>query len=464
MQLWHYAVLALGKWTLGYMNWWKVLVEVALIAMLSLASYCLVETPLRRRAWVGASTGKDARGKGGRAARRSCQTILIGGLAVSVVLSVLIVLLMVVHAPLYDGMQAAMWQPLLARILGAKPLNLPKFKNVGKTLECHVSKTYFRGNEIPEHCITPADPTKRTLFVLGDSHATNHVPSLQEAAKNMTGSSALQVRYFVDNQTYLKFFAGEEGTTTRTHTWDDYAKVFAEHMKAGDMMAFSWFRGRTTEGEYKSEYVLPRKADGAKLARLGKGLRKLNTLVKSKNATLLLVDDVPFTCRSGVSYESDILAHGQVQLCSAPKAVSRQDRQGLTDLYKTLEREEPNVIYVDFHDALCDGDTCDLFDRRQGGGKAPRFLYGDTHSHFTTLYPDPLANEWRDLLEHAIIPGLPSYNGSIVEEGGMGGEGGMAGEGGMGGGGEGSSNGTATQLLTTRADSDDASDGHEEGR
>ncbi|MGB7249718.1 MAG: acyltransferase, partial [Phormidesmis sp.] len=50
LYLWHWAVLALSRWTLG-IHWWSVPFQVALILILSVASYRYIETPLRRSSW-----------------------------------------------------------------------------------------------------------------------------------------------------------------------------------------------------------------------------------------------------------------------------------------------------------------------------------------------------------------------------------------------------------------------------
>ena len=292
------------------------------------------------------------------------------------------------------------------------PVDVPAFEVLGKALPCVAGKAFityrsttFYNDDVARACLSPREhQTKgddaRTIFVVGDSHATNHVPSLQHAAKNIT-SANLEVRYIQDNESFLKLFLGIEGVRYNVPLYMD---VFDEHMRAGDLMVFSFFRGRISEGEYKATYVLPRLADGAKLRAVRRGLEELNAIVKSKNATLVLVDDVPFTCESGVDYDEAVLRGVDRSLCETPAGVSREDRRGLTDLYRAMERKEPNVMYADFHDALCDDrGVCGAFDARGAG--QPRLLYGDTAHHFTTLHPAPLAEEWRALLEGTILPG-----------------------------------------------------------
>ncbi|MBD2210674.1 acyltransferase [Nostoc linckia FACHB-104] len=50
LYLWHWGVLCLSRWTIG-IHWWSVPFQVALMLMLSIASYRYVETPLRRSDW-----------------------------------------------------------------------------------------------------------------------------------------------------------------------------------------------------------------------------------------------------------------------------------------------------------------------------------------------------------------------------------------------------------------------------
>jgi len=50
LYLWHWVVLSLSRWTIG-IHWWSVPVQVALMLLVSIASYRYIETPLRRSDW-----------------------------------------------------------------------------------------------------------------------------------------------------------------------------------------------------------------------------------------------------------------------------------------------------------------------------------------------------------------------------------------------------------------------------
>ena len=50
LYLWHWGVLSLSRWTIG-IHWWSVPFQIALMLLLSIASYRYIETPLRRSDW-----------------------------------------------------------------------------------------------------------------------------------------------------------------------------------------------------------------------------------------------------------------------------------------------------------------------------------------------------------------------------------------------------------------------------
>lgn len=50
LYLWHWGVLSLSRWTVG-IHWWSVPFQIALMLLLSIASYRYIETPLRRSDW-----------------------------------------------------------------------------------------------------------------------------------------------------------------------------------------------------------------------------------------------------------------------------------------------------------------------------------------------------------------------------------------------------------------------------
>jgi len=73
LYLWHWSILAIGRWTIGN-EWWAVPVQVALMVLLAAASYHYVETPLRRAEWSKARWKSVAYGL----SASCCSAVLLG--------------------------------------------------------------------------------------------------------------------------------------------------------------------------------------------------------------------------------------------------------------------------------------------------------------------------------------------------------------------------------------------------
>jgi hypothetical protein len=131
------------------------------------------------------------------------------------------------------------------------------------------------------------------------------------------------------------------------------------------------------------------------LAILRARLVSLISVVAGAGGRLVLVDDIPMVCQPEVNFLHTVSRLGEVGECSVADSVSKEDRRGLTVLYKDLSTANPgDVFYFDPHDALCQDGRCNLFDPLAGAAK-PRILYGDGIGHFRPEHPRPLVREWK---------------------------------------------------------------------
>ena len=141
LYLWHWGVLSISRWTIG-IHWWSVPFQIALMLGLAIASYRWIETPLRQGNWLG----------------RRWKTLVVGG-GILVTLSVSL---------------AALSKPLGDQLYLGKRVTDPKFRNGAQCLEgvseltkCHL----FDSN------------SKKSLWLLGDSHALALSMAAEETAK-----------------------------------------------------------------------------------------------------------------------------------------------------------------------------------------------------------------------------------------------------------------------------------------
>ena len=369
LYLWHWGVLSISRWSIGT-SWQALLLQVPLMVLLASLSYYLVETRLRQASWGTARA--TTLGKG---------------------------LLLLVMASLgLQGIREA--SPTLLKIGGLFiGKDLISYNGIMQSeMACHIPK---RSADPIQDCLGGAPGPSPTLFIIGDSHASNHYPSIKAAALQLP--SQPRVRVLVEYG-MLNWLHGIPGCGSfdpcLKDSWPRHRDFFRAHLKPGDLVIFSWSRDRTV---VNADH-LPRQADQRQLAILSDRLQTLTALVASRGARLLLVEDTPMVCEPGINYQQFVLRMGQWNRCSVSEQVSLQDRRGLSDVYKQIAADHPDkVLLYDPHPALCGGGRCDAFDRRPGA-KPRLLLYGDGIGHFRRDYPDPLIQEWQQQLQRILPP------------------------------------------------------------
>ena len=251
-------------------------------------------------------------------------------------------------------------------------------------LSCHIPK--FTNSPI-EECLTPKDAHKQTLYILGDSHATNHVPSISKATQGMN----VEVRYLVE-WGFIGSLVGVPNCIDNPskpcidNGFDKQMDFLSSHLKKGDLVIFSW-----TRDQIRAESPFPRKLLSGQLLILKQKLVIMKSVVTSAGGSLLLVDDIPKPCTNDVRWDV-IYATGNHLLCSTSADVSKEDRRPLTELYKSLA-DNHKTFYFDPHDLLCKDGICGIYDQR-----SKSLMYSENSPHFTVSRPSPLADDWRNLL------------------------------------------------------------------
>ncbi len=263
------------------------------------------------------------------------------------------------------------------------PLKFQPQRLVQTTLDCHLPKVADPFSK----CLLPHYPGRRTIYVVGDSHASNHVPSILRAASQFKG---LEVRYLIEWGVIHSLLGVPK---CRKHSnrpciddgFDKLLDFFDRHLKPRDIVVFSWARDRVVH-----EGPIPRKPNEKALRILRPLLVQLRDGVTSRGADFVLVEDIPKPCNNQVSWQV-IYVTGKYELCSTTLERSRKDREPLSKLYKSLQTD--NVYIFDPHDALCTGDVCGIYNPIQR-----TLIYAENSPHFTLARPSPLVKEWATLL------------------------------------------------------------------
>ncbi|MFN9923450.1 MAG: acyltransferase family protein [Cyanobacteriota bacterium] len=322
LYLWHWGVLSLGRWSIGVQGWSVPLLLLLMLALAS-ASYHYLETPLRYAQW----------------SRFRWKTIAYGLLA-TVLAAMGTIFVGRRHAGLFAGKFKADDFVYIQRDMGCEMLSPNPVRDW---------KTCLQRNGDEPH-----------IFVLGDSHSSNLVPSLKEAGRSHGLSS---IRY-LSNALKGRYNSYDSRNDSATRFWDESVtyREFEADLRPGDLVVYSHMY-----------------APGDNLEPVRRHVAMLTKSVSQSGASLLLVDDIPKPCSEEEFARGFLLNPGKG--CGISKSVAIERRGPLTAFLKSQVKE--NVSYLDPVDSLCEGESC--YPTRLG-----KILYADPSPHFSIKNPAPL--------------------------------------------------------------------------
>ena len=338
LYLFHWPVFTLFRWTVGLETWPLAAIALALTFGLAIASFHLLEQPIRR--W--------------RPTRRRFAFAAVGA-AVASCAAVVLALAVPLRGVAYVGERSAppRWLEQAA---------------------CHLPKA----PDPISHCLTPAGAAgngERVIYAMGDSHAGNLVPALDELATQR----GAQLRYLTDRALVNDLFGVERcgGTACVEEELEARLLFLAEHLSAGDLVVFSLDRKRLFPGSQaeRSLHFSAAEIDALgeeRVTQLVDALGRLAAVVADAGATLLLVDDIPFI---GKSYGRCVNGFADPQECRVERETSRRQRRPLTRAMHVAD-ELPGTLYWDPHDLLCADGFCSYFAEGE-------LIYADGSPHLT---------------------------------------------------------------------------------
>lgn len=327
---------------------------------LAVASYRWIETPLRKGNWFG---------------KRSI-TLSIGG----VVISSLSMYLFALYKTPASKLIAAIGSNVVP------PVSQSLSKVPQEDLYCHFPRSI---DTAFEDCFLSGekDVNDMNIYLIGDSHASNHHWSIDSAITKGGFNYSLNTLVEIG---FINAVIGDDscpgdGSQCLRNAWASYKIFFEENLKENDLIFFSYARDRVNSPSNS----LPRSA-GQSIDLLQARLQEIAELAKSKSARLLLIGDIPKVCRGDVNYVHEILRMRWFESCTVYKNTSIEDRVGLHDVYRQLEKSNNNVLLVDPHDELCSEFTCSAYD-----ASSDLILYSDSSPHFNINSKFILVDFWR---------------------------------------------------------------------
>ena len=250
-------------------------------------------------------------------------------------------------------------------------------------------------NDPIEKCLLPVDRSKRIIYLIGDSHASNHVGSIELAARKF---SDLEFHYLVE-WGFIGAFSGVPRCKDNRNrpciddSFDKHMEFFITNIKPGDLVIFSWARDSVVY-----EGTISRKPNHSALKILKDKLIEMRPVVTSRGAHLILVDDIPKPCNDEVHW-SIIYSTGRYEICSTTVGASSR-RSSTVDRSRTSLPVSDKVHYFDPHDPLCTQGVCGIYDRQ-----SKSLIYAENSPHFPPSRASPLVNEWISFFSH-LLPSL----------------------------------------------------------
>ncbi len=309
LYLWHWGVVSISRWTVG-IHWWSVPFQVVLMLGLAIASYKYIETPIRKRKWF----------------VKRWKTLVVGiGELVIVGLS-----LVALGRPLKGVFYTGKFDP-------------DDFMYIQDILECELAQN--RATQKPLECIE-GDYSKNTIYVLGDSHASNLVPSSKFAA-------------FSNDFDEFKYLTNAWADKMDGKDWyqNDNVQRILDKTNSNDLIIWS------------SGYVKPENRD--KEIRVLSEIQYLSRLSRKTGVKILLVDDLPdFGGKKNFLPKFIFQQNGPF----VAESIVREKRQFHTNLLKKVIRS-PDIFYLDPLEVVCRKGLC-------GAVIDDKLIYADSSPHF----------------------------------------------------------------------------------
>tara|TARA_A100001388_G_C28766644_1_gene501130 strand:+ start:795 stop:2744 length:1950 start_codon:yes stop_codon:yes gene_type:complete len=314
LYLWHWGILSLSRWTIG-VHWWSIPLQVALMFGFAVLSYENIETPFRKGKWL----------------KKRWQSLLIGFGAILTV----------------SGGLITLGKPLKGKFYLGK-FDIKDFTNVQDGMECEL----FGNNPTnePLKCIE-GDYDKNTIYIFGNSHASNLV--------KITENSMKEMKY--DNLKYLtnknNFYDKKSLNMTNWYE-DENINSILSRTSEDDLII--WSHSRVPKNQKR-------------ILDIANQLEYLVNLSKKTRVPILIVDDiVSFGGGHNFFPKFSFYRDGpSISLLEATK-----NRNSFTNLLLKYSNENNQIYYFDPLPYLCPKNLCKSVIDGQ-------LIYADGSPHFS---------------------------------------------------------------------------------
>jgi hypothetical protein len=352
LYLWHWPIIALSR--MKNYEFINVEFQIMLMVIFAILSFKLIEQPFRN-----ISTIK----------RKNYFKIII-----SITLLVIVMILLITNFSDRNN-----------SLTGSNPLLFEEtdYINIVNEIDCYHPSDIENAFD---RCIGH-NPEKKNVYLIGDSHSTNHYLSL----KRYFSKEELYSFHHLVDWGFIRGIQGVKGCATGQKcidsSFEKHLSFYNDNLTENDVIIFSFSRDW-----FKIDGEIPRQNIELKLKMFETNFNRLVSIIKLSGANMILIDDIPKTCGSKVNYFNDIIVKGNVEICTIEETLSLKDREILTNIYNKAIGD--SIKYLDPHGYFCYESKCSIIDLQSG-----KLLFSDLSPHISNNGLKILDLFWEDNFE-----------------------------------------------------------------
>lgn len=390
LYLWHWPVIVLFRWTVGFGRPASYLAAVLLMTVLSLLSYYLIERPVRFSPLL---------------SKVSSLQVVLGGLSV-LLLSWALGNVITRHQPDLSlstvSQHADLWYADRELPRQGPDLGQCQVVKSGRALSTTTVVQYEK-----QDCQVAR--TTANLFVIGDSHVGAYAQMFKRVAEERDFNVSI---YGLGGCPFLDFRQPmRQGSATCKQFAQESVADILTRSKAGDVVFLSSLRLSRLGDQWHTRPTAPTGQtvySNAALADIRAALEEApSTVAPLLAAGLTVVLEAPKPIFSAPPFRCADWFNATNPVCAAGLSKSRDElltyRRPIVDAMETLAAQSPRIRIWDPFSILCPDAVCTTVARGSG---MPLFFDGDHLSGYAnTLLFAPFADFADTLIEHRASPG-----------------------------------------------------------
>lgn len=337
LYLWHWSVMVLGRWTIG-VDWKTAPFELGLIVALSVATYSIVERPLRQAQW----------------APQQLVTISYGAIGVFCAAAFVQALIHPLSSMFYVGEPARLVQNGVASLLNDR---WSSGRLIWPARECVLESDHDVGKAIlHDRCTFGAEGSGRRHFlVIGNSFSAAEFEMYSVLAERGLGAVTATSSWGASPVPEIPNRSPWSGAND--YYWGTVVPALSDSLRAGDVLVMI--------DELTATIPDPALAGGEadnNLQRLETGLSRLSQNMQRRGIVVIFQTANPFMrdaqCTPDMA-KRQWFNVGEQQLCSYhTQEATLARRKPLDDTLRRVQARNANFHILDLMPVMCAGDLC----------------------------------------------------------------------------------------------------------